>query len=547
MATAVVGARLETVAPRKVTDTTDRSVLLGLIALSVVVHGWVLANAAVAARDGAGFSRLALLLEHPSWDTKPGEPPHSLADVLKTAQHPPGYSMFVWCVSTVVRSVSQAPLPDEMLLSCQIASCIAGVLLVLPTYWLGRMMFDKFAGFAAAVLVTVLPVVATTTSDAVTEGLYLLVLATALLLGVRAVRGPTIGRFLLAGLATGVAYLVRPEGILAAMATGCVVVGLILTRRWQLKDGAAGLTALMVGFFVAAGPYMLLIGRITNKPTGLQILNKMPWNPRQELMNSGQGAVRTPPFAAWYNPAEDGSKLQWVPKTILKETGKAFHYVPMFLAAFGIVAASGRFRAEPWLLVPLVLAGLYLPILFALGYKVDGNGRSYVSERHTLPLVFVGCLFAGYLISNWQKVFAAWPILAKPYSGGVVLGLIVISCLVPLARKSSHDNHVGNVHAGRYLAEVLKPEDALYDPYDWAQFYSGRTLGPKHDNDPNAKRNYAVLEREVPGKHEPQSELPVRKHAKNIAADGRSKVVYHWPTDVPLDDAQVKVYLLERE
>ena len=93
--------------------------------------------------------------------------------------HPPGYPLAVLGVSEAVRPLYAAPLPEQMLLSAQLASALAGVLLVLPTYALGRMLFGKFAGFAAALLFQVLPVPARITSDGLSEGVYLLVAATA--------------------------------------------------------------------------------------------------------------------------------------------------------------------------------------------------------------------------------------------------------------------------------------------------------------------------------------------------------------------------------
>src|SRR5207249_2546738 len=77
------------------------------------------------------------------------------------------------------------PLPESTLLAAQLVSAIAGVLLVVPTYLLGRMLFGRNVGFAAALLFQVLPVPARITSDGLAEGLYLLGSATALVIGVR--------------------------------------------------------------------------------------------------------------------------------------------------------------------------------------------------------------------------------------------------------------------------------------------------------------------------------------------------------------------------
>src|SRR5687768_1119406 len=89
MATDVhIGGRLETVAPRRVTDTADRVRLLILVSVAIAVHGWVLTHTKVTARDSIGFARIALQFENP---TAAGLT--DVVEVLKHSQHPPGYPL----------------------------------------------------------------------------------------------------------------------------------------------------------------------------------------------------------------------------------------------------------------------------------------------------------------------------------------------------------------------------------------------------------------------------------------------------------------------
>ena len=161
------------------------------------------------------------------------------------------------------------------------------MLLVFPTYWLGRLLFGKFAGFAAALLFQVLPVPAEVTSDGLTEGLYLLGLGTALLLGTRAIQKPGVGGFLSCGLVTGLTYLVRPEGMIVAAAVGMVALTMGVVGRWSRSQAAAGITALVVGAVLPAVPYMVLIEGVTNKPAGKAIYDKMIRTPREMILGGG--------------------------------------------------------------------------------------------------------------------------------------------------------------------------------------------------------------------------------------------------------------------
>jgi hypothetical protein len=549
MATDVhIGGRLEAVAPRRVTDVADRVRLLTLVAVAVAVHGWVLAHTKVTARDSIGFARTALQFEDPK-----AAGLEDVVGVLKHSQHPPGYPLAVLAASWPVRAVYQSDLPDQMLKSAQVASGVAAVLLVFPTYWLGRLLFGKFCGFAAALLFQVLPVPAEVTSDGLTEGLYLLGLGSALLLGTRAIQKPGVGGFLLCGLVTGLTYLVRPEGMLVAVAVGLVAVAMGAVGRWSRSQAAAGVTALVVGAVLPAVPYMVLIEGITNKPSGKALYDLIIKNPKQILQGEGTTLTRPPagpPFAAWYVPDEDGPRAAWVAGAVTKETVKAFHYFPAAMAVLGVVLAVRMLRAQPWVWVPLLYGGIMLAVISAMAYVGQNtqDGRlHYVSERHTLPLVYVGCFFAALGIERlpglWVRVslVGRWP--GHPAVAWAILLGIVVSA-VPKLVKPLHANREGHKHAGRFLAEPgrLHPGDTLIDPFEWAQFYAGRTLRLDPDSDPPpvaGRYRWAVLEHGETS----HARLPRLQPALNVANDGKNKaeVVFSWPAG-PVEDARVLVY-----
>ncbi len=547
MATDVhIGGRLEAVAPRRVTDTSDRVRLLILLAVAVAVHGWVVTHARVTARDSIGFARTALQFESPKTA--------GLGDVigvLKHSQHPPGYPLAVLATSLPVREFYHSDLPDQMLRSAQIASSIAAILLVFPTYWLGRLLFGKFVGFAAALMFQVLPVPAEITSDGLTEGLYLLGLGTSLLLGTRAIQKPGVGGFLLCGLATGLTYLVRPEGMLVAAAVALVAFAMCVTRRWTRSQAAAGIAALTVGAVLPAVPYMVLIEGITNKPSGKAIYDHLIKTPRQVMFGGGQAATQPhagPPVAAWYEPDKDGPLLTWVARSVTEETVKAFHYVPAALAVLGLILTVRRLRAEPWVWVPILYGGIMLAVISLMAYVGQNNAGSrlhYVSERHTLLLVYVGCFFAALGIEKLPglleriSLVGRWP--GHPAVAWVVLFAVVASSL-PKVAKPLHASREGHKHAGRFLRDHLHEDDTLIDPFEWAQYYAGRTLrlDPAGDPPPLAVRyRWAVLERGETS----HARLHRLQPALDVANDGKNKAdkVFWWP-EGPAESAKVVVY-----
>src|SRR4051812_43358685 len=321
---ATVGGRLEEVERPRSLFGPDYLRLAGLALVAVAVHGWLVADTALTARDSLVFARLALCFENPSAaPPNPDGRPKNTFDHIREAEHPPGYPLSVWAVDAALRHVSTRPPADRAILAAQLASAAAAVLLVIPTYLIGRMLFSRNVGFAAALLFQVLPVPARITSDGLTEGVYLLVAAVALALGVRAVRRPQISGFLLCGLATGASYLVRPEGLMIAAGPAAVVLWLGFTRRWP-RDAALGrLTALFIGVALVSMPYVALIGKFSNKPSpkALNPLEGAPGPIWRGAPSTQRAATGPTLFAEWWNEEKDAGKSRclWAIQAVFKE------------------------------------------------------------------------------------------------------------------------------------------------------------------------------------------------------------------------------------
>jgi hypothetical protein len=524
----------------------DYARLAALVAVSVAVHAWLLAHTAVTARDSLGFARYALNLQSPHATPEGDKPDRTMIDVIKEHQHPPGYPLAVWAAAKVVRSVWAAPHADTTLLATQLVNSLAAVLLVVPTYLIGRMLFDRSVGFAGALLFQTLPVGAQVTADGLTEGVYLLGAAVALMLAVRAARRPGVGGFLLTGLSVGAAYLVRPEAALIAAALGLVALILGARKNWPRGATLGRLIALSVGFALVAGPYMLLIGGISNKPTAKDIVSPgANVNPKEKLLNgreTGAAPARGggPLFAAWLDDP-NASRPVWAVKAVVKETGKTMNYAPAVFAVIGLFLFRRRLAVEPGLAVLVVLVAVNAALLVVVGVV-----KGYVSERHALLISMIGCIFAAAALEPLTAAFATFPGVGRLWSGrfattGLLLALVATG--LPGSLKSAHQNRVGHKHAGEWLRPILKDHVdrneavIVLDPFCWVGWYSGHTLYFEPPHDPKTRVHYAVVERNSPTPH---SRLPALPHAEVFAASG--KLVYHWPEDVPADRARVHIY-----
>jgi 4-amino-4-deoxy-L-arabinose transferase-like glycosyltransferase len=155
---------------------------------------------------------------------------------------PPGFSLFAAAVYAL------GGWPE---LPSQLNVVVVGSLLVLPIYWLARQLTEPATALRAGLFTALLPalVLAQGNFEAVAEPLYSLLLFTGWALLWWALSGRRLWAFALAGLAVGLAHLVRWEGlVMAALAAGVVVLAL---RR----AAVAPVAVFLAGVAVCAVPY----------------------------------------------------------------------------------------------------------------------------------------------------------------------------------------------------------------------------------------------------------------------------------------------------
>ena len=511
-----------------------------LLLVSAAVHVWLVVNTSVTARDSVGFARYALSLESPNAER---EGPHrSVWQLLRDEKHPPGYPLAVLATSKLVRPLASDPLADEMLRSAQVASAAAAVLMVLPTFWFGRVLFGRWVGFASAGLLQLLPVLARDTSDGLSDGPFLLCAASALAVGTHVVRGGSAGWCLACGGLIGAAYLTRPEGLVLLPALLVTAIALFKKGVWTSRRAWACGWRLAVGFAVLAVPYMLAIKGVTNKPA-------MGDSDAESVARCG------PMFAMWIpKDASGANRLAWVVWACVSEWLKVGHYGVAVVAVLGFVALFRRVLSDPLLWLPVAYACVHIAVLIILGVR-----KGYVSERHLLPVALVGVPFAVGGLAPWFALWGRLPVLgtASRWAGWpvvVTVGL-ALSCLPPLL-KPLHETRVAHKRAGLLLADELAkltPEQmkhvAVIDHYEWALFYSGRAMYRVLPDPPGEQQRvvYAVLELKN-GEPEVSNVYGERHQAAiNVFKDTAhtTEWLYQWPEN-ETDRKKVRMVLIKQ-
>lgn len=505
----------------------DSRILLLLLALSLLLRAWVLWTTVVPSRDSIGFIRYALQFEKQPW-----------TQVIREAHQHPGYPLTILVFSWPVRYFAGTT-PHTMQLSAQLASAFAGLLLSIPLYAIGKLLFNRSAGFWGALLFQCLPASSHTLSDAISDPLFLFFAACGLWAGIVAVRGDNPLRFALCGLLAGVTYLVRPEGVLVLFAAGfSLTLAQILPsyrRRWHrfLACGAA----LVLAGVLAGAPYFLVTGSFSNKPSARRLT--------EPLAATGPQASGFDLFAVHISPDEDlRTRVFTGAIALVAELVHTFHYVAWLPLLIGMWWYWDRYRLRPdfWLTFCYCMAQLTAVLLLIVRV-------GYVSNRHILPVVILcvhqACLVVMELpfrVRRWlPKSWAAWVSRkAQPLALGLV-GLLVLWGM-PRSLEPLHDHRAGHYAAGLWLRDHSAPEDWIDDDHCWAHYYAGRVLAEGTTPAPSIgpRRRFVVYSRPK----DPEKMPPHRRYNEEELRR-RGVPVYHWPEGVPLDEADVVVYRID--
>ena len=170
--------------------------------------------------------------------------------------------------------------PRDWQTAAQLAAVISGVLLVIPLYLISLELFGASRAWIACLFIYVVPLNVHVLADALSESTFLLFWSDRGLVEpeiARARRGCS-GLFPLFS-HCAIAYLTRPEGLVILLVAGgdsswCCRSGGRSNFRSSKARWALGL--LIVGGIAAAGPFMLLKGGISSKPSMSRLLGLAP-------------------------------------------------------------------------------------------------------------------------------------------------------------------------------------------------------------------------------------------------------------------------------
>jgi len=235
---------------------------------ALAVRAYLLCAIPTVSRDGITFIWYAQQL---------GRSP--LEEIRRQKQHPL-YPAVIAAVHAALDRADAAASDDvrSWLIAGHVVALTASLAVIPAVYLLTAVLLNRRAGIVAAACAAVLPEFCRYGGDVLSDSLHLFLYLLALAIGLTGVRSRSAWRFLLAGLLSGLAYLVRPEGAEVAIV---LVAAVLLVRPWRWQTKVALAAACVAGLLLTASPYMLATGRIVQKKSIRRLIGIEAAAPRE--------------------------------------------------------------------------------------------------------------------------------------------------------------------------------------------------------------------------------------------------------------------------
>ncbi|MGE3819944.1 MAG: ArnT family glycosyltransferase, partial [Isosphaeraceae bacterium] len=174
--------------------------ILAVLCFAGLLFGCLVGRTEILFADGLRYIALARSLEG-----------GANAEALRRSVDHPVYPLAIAAAHRVAGGDDR---PESWQAAAQWASVIAGLLLVIPFHLMVRELFGDILAFPASLLFFGLPMVGHVFADALSESTFLLFWTSGLWGALRFLRSGSPFGLSLAVLASGMAFLTRPEGLL---------------------------------------------------------------------------------------------------------------------------------------------------------------------------------------------------------------------------------------------------------------------------------------------------------------------------------------------
>ena len=286
-----------------------------LAAIALVIGVYLIATTVLIAKDGVFYIERAQQFA--------SDP----INIIK--RHPPGYPFLILIAHELVMLFDKSSSVFTWIYSAQSITLLCRLLALIPLYFIGKLLVGGKNSFLAIFILVILPHSAKYCAEVLREWPYILLLATGLFFLLWGAKSGRWWVFGLAGLSSGLGYLIRPESAqLIVYGLLWITISMFRPKVWGVSRCRilTALALLFIGFAVPAAPYMKCTGQLINPKAKYLIMKTFSFNslpnktdvPRESVVISNLN----------YNTAEV------VPHNVLEALGKIFNTAGENLMSF---------------------------------------------------------------------------------------------------------------------------------------------------------------------------------------------------------------------
>jgi hypothetical protein len=347
-------------------------------------------------------------------------------DTIRAEDQHPGYSATVLATTRLVQGLGYRAEPQSWVVAGQIVTFVCGLLSIWVVWLLARELFGLQAANLAAWAFAVLPVPRWNAADAQSDTFHLLIYLLAVWLVCSGISEGRHWRLAAAGLVSGAAYWIRPEGVAVALVALACVAGVGLQARWGWRRVGLATGSLAAATLLVVAPYWMLAQKFTSKqlPGAKQLLASMITRPKADAVapaptatvpapaavaaptqtSAAAPAPAPPPVSAPAPSAVDAASKS-MPSRVARSIG-AFLYsigqgLKIVFVPFYFVGLFELFRRKTeWPgVIYLTILGVFQGCILVCLHLHAG----YLALRHVLPLVALAMPFAALGIMRVAK------------------------------------------------------------------------------------------------------------------------------------------------
>lgn len=450
--------------------------LLAALALTVVLQAIMAARSPVIAKDGMSFIRIARELQKDWFGTLHLEDQH------------PGYPAMVLAGHSLTQWLPGVDDFQAWILGGRLASGLAGVASVAILWLLTRRIFDRRVADVAALMAAVWPLLRQNASDVLSDTPHLMFYLAGVWLTCEGLARSSARWFAAACVASGLAYWIRPEGLIVGLTAGV----LLLAQLWRyegqsLMQSLGKVAAVGAVLLAIAAPYGLLAGKFTSKknpfkhaPTALEIA-AVGIKPTEGLLSEPLPGAKLPD--EFVRPSARLGAAAVAICELGKELAQGFYYL-LLIPLGAWVFPPSRLRADvaaSHMTTALIFCHMGMLVLLFVT-------AGYISHRHVIPLIAM-MLPATAAGAVWfaERLAARVPQFHSPARALTAIMLVIVLGLLPKSVRPLHDVYAPIVEAACWVKERAHPGDAVLATSGYVRFYAdmkGLLLGPEVPNLP---------------------------------------------------------------